>query len=76
MDADSGIFFFEPHVDGLMNIGRKAERSELIKEGRETPIQHLVPAGFTQVVDGIYRSGCPTILHLDIFEVLNIKTIW
>lgn len=46
------------------------------ESGRLTPIRHLIPVGFTRLVRGIYRSGFPDVLHLDIYEELRMKSIW
>ena len=35
----------------------------------------VAPPKLFQVVDGIYRSGFPDVLHLDTHELLGIKTI-
>lgn len=35
----------------------------------------VAPPKLFQVVEGIYRSGFPDVLHLDIYELLGIKTI-
>lgn len=64
------------HLDLLFGHQDQEEAEEEVKTGRLTPIQHLVPAGFTRVADGIYRSGFPDTQHLDIYKELNIKTVW
>ncbi|KAJ5179781.1 hypothetical protein N7492_002991 [Penicillium capsulatum] len=82
MDAPSSqVVERHPVVVSLRNrrrgdpVAREQERQRLLAQWAADgiPIQNLVPAGFT--VDGIYRSGFPTIEHLNIYEVLGINTV-
>jgi hypothetical protein len=43
--------------------------------GAGLPLQLNVPERFAQVVNGVYRSGYPDVLHLDVWKAIGIKTI-
>lgn len=38
-------------------------------------LQYIIPPRFAQVVDGIYRSPFPDVLHLDVYDALGVKTL-
>lgn len=46
-----------------------------VDQGAVLPLQLNVPERFAQVVYGVYRSGYPDALHLDVWKEIGIKTI-
>ncbi|KAJ5673907.1 hypothetical protein N7462_009346 [Penicillium macrosclerotiorum] len=50
-------------------------REQLSDDSDGSPLQFMIPTRFAQVVDGIYRSSFPNVLHIDIHQALGVKTI-